>query len=209
MQKEWLEEIAVKYRLWKLSLKAKNSHRSIEIERLFLKALKEKIKLGTNDLSFYEDLNDYGLGNCYTYAFGLPSIKSFIHQFTEIEIEDVFPFNVGFMNHTPYYLYGRDESTLFHYFLEDCHALNIKVYETDVQSPNVYGGYKIALYVSYCHGIIQDFHFLRQNKDGVWSHKKGYFNEPQLTFFAPFLENQYEHFKTFEIVKPVIRERKK
>ena len=209
MQKTQLEEMAAKYHLWKLLLKAKRSSSSIEIEKLFLEALKEKIKLGTNYLSFNDDLREYELGNCYTYALGLPSMKSFIRLFVGIDYENVFPFNVGFMNHSPYFLYGRDENTLLHYFLEDCHALNIKAYETDEHGPNVYGGYKIALYVSYCHGDIQDFHFIRQNKDGVWSHKKGYFNKPQLAFLAPILENRYEHFKTFEIVKPIIRERKK
>ena len=209
IKKAQLEEIAVQYHIWKLLLKAKRSSSSAEIERLFLEALKEKIKLGANFLHFYDDLRDYELGNCYTYALGLPSMKTFIRLFVGIDFDDVFPFNVGFMNQSPYFLSGRDEDTFLHYFYKDCRALNIKVYETDEHSQNIHGGHKIALYVYYCHGNIEDFHFIRQNMDGVWSHKKGYFNQPQLTFFAPTLENRYEHIKTFEIVKPIIRERKK
>ena len=200
---------------WKARLKQfqcystmKRSKSSLEIEKLYLEFLKEEIKLGTNYPNYQDDFEDYHFGNCYTYALGLPSFKSFIEQFTHLVADDIFPFNIGFMVRAQCYE-NRELEKLLQNFDLDCDALGIQVYETHHLEQNTHGGYKIAFYVSYCRGTINDFHFIRQNRDGIWSHKMGYFSDPQLTFFAPILENHYEHVKTFEIVKPVILERKK
>ena len=41
---------------------------STDVYKLYIKYLKESIKLGTNKLSFNEDINKYRFANCYAYA---------------------------------------------------------------------------------------------------------------------------------------------
>ena len=205
---ELLEEIFTKIKLIYLSQKVKYCTSSLEIESLYLQALKEQIKLGSNKLCFADDLEKYYLGNCYTYALGLPSLSIFIKKYIELEIEDVFPFNVGFMNQMPYYIYGNDINSFITFFKRDCESLNIKIFETTKEDKNVHGGYKIAIFYYYDKSS-QDFHFIRQNYDGLWSHKQGYFMPPKV--ISDF-NNAYRHYDfvgMFEVVKPVIRELKK
>ncbi len=199
------KEAAAKARLIQLYKKASLCKSSAEIEIIYLQALKELVKLSRNDMNFQDDLTKYFLGNCYTYALGLPSLDYLIKKYCALEITDVFPFNVGFINSISYYTIVKDKNAFLNCFLKDIQALNIQTYETDEQSANTHGGYKIAVYLSLTNGVIQDFHFIRQNSDGTWSHKNGYYIKPQITVFSKILEDRYEHFGTFEIVKPTIR----
>ena len=51
-----------------------------------------------------------------------------------------------------------------------------------------------------------DFHFLRQNSDGSWSHKVGYLNRLDKFDTLPNIVNgNYELIKVLEIVKPKVR----
>ena len=62
----------------------------------------------------------------------------------------------------------------------------------------IHGGYKIALFRSY-----YDFHFVRENSDSTWSHKKGYCNQIiRLEKLPIILDRDYDYVKTYEIVKP-------
>ena len=82
----------------------------------------------------------------------------------------------------------------------DLDSLGIYYYETDIDSINNHGGYKISLYYNYG----EDFHFIREDFDGKWSHKMGYSGsiervEPSERIF------KYNLVTTYEIVKPNIR----
>ena len=202
------EEALVRIKLAKLYQKVQFCTSSLEIEKLYLQALKEQIKLGTNKLCFTDDFQKYYLGNCYTYALGLPSLSFFIKKYMEKEIEDIFPFNVGFMNHTPYYIYGKDMDGFITFLKQDCESLNIQIFETSEREKNAHSGYKIAMYFYYNQGI-QDFHFIRQNSDGLWSHKQGYFSSPELLSSFSYTYKHYDFAGMFEIVRPVIRKLKK
>ena len=69
--------------------------------------------------------------------------------------------------------------------------------------PNEHGGYKISLYES-----SDDFHFIRQNEDGTWSHKLGYSDlVERIDNPSKYLFDEYECIKTLEIVKPVLRKK--
>ena len=46
----------------------------------------------------------------------------------------------------------------------DLDSLRIYYYETDIDSINNHGGYKISLYYNYG----EDFHFIREDFDGKW-----------------------------------------
>ena len=90
------------------------------------------------------------------------------------------------------YLYG---------LAKDFEELNIDSYEISSDLPNEHGGYKIAFYLSF-----NDFHFLRQNSDGSWSHKVGYLNRIDKFDTLPNIVNgNYELIKVLEIVKPKVR----
>lgn len=203
-----IDYLQIKLKELKLFLEMKyKAKTSLDVERLYLSFLKEEIKMGTNYPNYEKDREFYYLGNCYTYALGLRSISSFIEQYKYFKIDDLFPFNCGFMHEICKAFQSKEE--LLERFYQDCEALGILVYETGINTPISYGGYKIALFVSCFHNKFNDFHFVRQNEDGSWSHKLGYFNEPQLIEFSEQLNGHYEFLKTFEIVKPVIRERRK
>ena len=206
MSIEFLKKIETKIKLIKLYEQAKYCQSSLEIEKIYLQALKELIKLGTNNLIFQTDLKKYYLGNCYTYALGLPSLTYLIKKYCELEISDVFPFNLGFMNQKSYYLNGNGINTVLNAFKSDCDSLNIKVYETNVKADDIHGGYKIALFY-YCNKNNQDFHFIRQNQNGTWSDKQGYFLPPRLLPSFNEYYKGYDFLGTFEIVKPVIRQK--
>ncbi len=75
---------------------------------------------------------------------------------------------------------------------------------------NYHGGYKVMLYLSFYHSFCNDFHFIRQNlKDGTWSDKIGYFGSMRKLEYPCSFNSNYQYVKTFEIVKPIIRERRK
>ena len=100
--------------------------------------------------------------------------------------------NLVFKGTPEKYLYG---------LAKDFEELNIDSYETSVDLPNCHNGYKIAFYLSF-----NDFHFLRQNSDGSWSHKVGYLNRiDKLDTLPKTVNGNYELIRTLEIVKPKVR----
>ena len=153
---------------------------------------------------------DYYLGNCYTYALGLPSKKEFIDKFISLGQEELFPFNCGFTYTTKNYALPGNASSILQNFYHDCSILGIQVFDSEVDLPNYHGGYKVMLYLSFYHSFCNDFHFIRQNlKDGTWSDKIGYFGSMRKLEYPCSFNSNYKYVKTFEIVKPIIRERRK
>ena len=167
-----------------------------EIKKLYIEYLKLCVCLGTNNPIFIEDFDKYEGVNCYCYALGLSLPKLFIDRYLYAS-PDYISHSIGFISQSKY-TKSADEriSNLY----KDLTALNIKFYETDIHSENKHGGYKIALYNS-----PYDFHFIRQNSNGMWSEKQGYsrrfieMKEPRA------VGKSYELIKTLEIVKPTIK----
>ncbi|CDF10825.1 unknown [Mycoplasma sp. CAG:776] len=206
-----VDYLQIKLKELKLFLEVKyKAKTSLDVERLYLSFLKEEIRMGTNYLNYEKDRDLYYLGNCYTYALGLPSQKEFIEKFIALGDDEVFPFNCGFTNTTKNYFLAQDAQGILKNFYDDCSILGIQIFDSEIDSPNYHNGYKIVLYLSFYHSVCNDFHFIRQNLgDGTWSDKIGYFGPiRKLEFPNPF-SSHYQYFKTFEIVKPVIRERRK
>lgn len=194
MNKEF--EIKLKIlKLYKDLLLNKNSS-IFKIIDMYKEYLKLSICLGTNSPVFEENLKKYNHINCYGYALGLTQPQIFYNKYYKIEREGM-SHNLGMM--TQRYS-TRNVDKQIELFYKDLEALNIKWYESDIEKENMHGGYKIALYFS-----PYDFHFLRQNKDGLWSEKAGYsrriniINKPQSEM------GSYKLTKVLEIVKPVVK----
>jgi len=173
---------------------------SVEILNLYIEYLKLSVCLGTNNPVFYESLKKYNHTNCYCYALGIDFPKLFYDRYLYVEIEN-FCHNLGFIScRSKGYVLDKKLENLY----RDLETLNIIFYETDIDSQNQHGGYKIAFYNedSYYTG---DFHFFRQNCDGLWSEKKGYSSGIVLHDKLEPVVGNYKLVKTLEIVKPVIK----
>lgn len=168
-----------------------------DIYKLYRDYLKLSMKLSFNNPSFDMDKSYYPYGNCYSYALGLRCPEIFAHMFDEKCIM-FFPYNIGLM-HTFFTSYDRCEFDLE----SDLDSLGIKHFDVDYEEPCEHGGYKISLYES-----DDDFHFIRENSDGSWSHKYGFSNGVEIVKPAKYLFDKYEHVKTMEIVKPLVRNKK-
>ena len=170
-------------------LKTSDERKYFELCKMYLQLL---VKLGTNNPVFEENKEKYTNGNCYSYALGLSNPKFVNNNFLQTGM------SIGYVggslvssNNPGKYLYGIQK---------DFETLEIDFYDSITGEENKHGGYKIAFYVS-----PEDFHFIRQNADGSWSHKVGYskiierVNEPGENL------NDYKYVKTLEIVKPVLK----
>ena len=167
-----------------------------EIKNLYIEYLKLCVCLGTNNPVFLEDFNKYEGVNCYCYALGLYLPKLFIDRYLYAS-PDYISHSIGFISKSKYM---KTDDEIITNLYKDLNVLNIKFYETDIHSENKHGGYKIALY-----NAPYDFHFIRQNSNGLWSEKQGYsrrfveMEEPRP------IGKSYKLIKTLEIVKPTIK----
>ena len=174
-----------------------NSFKGSDIYKLYRDYLKLCMMTSTNHPNFDYDKDLYPYGNCYCYALGFRCPSIFAKHFNE-KCLIFFPYNIGLMhsfftNHKTYV--GDLES--------DLDTLGVKYFETDYDMPNEHGGYKISLYES-----SDDFHFIRQNEDGTWSHKLGFSDlVERIDNPSKYLFDEYECIKTLEIVKPVLRKK--
>ena len=189
-------ELKLKYELLKIykEIYFNKNLGSEEIENLYIEYLKTMVCL-TPKKPVYDDYSKkYEYINCYGYALGLTYPKIFHDRYEEIEMDD-FSHNLGF-------IYGkRNYSNLPSFQLDalynDLDALNIEYYDTEIDAKNTHGGYKITFYLA-----VDDFHFMRQNRDGSWSEKIGYTDEFYKNNDALPHYKKYELQKTLEIVKP-------
>ena len=170
---------------------------SLYVYELYREYLKLCVKLGTNKPLFDEKEGKYNHSNCYMYALGLitPEIFASVYEYKEI---DNLTHNLGFMTDDLYS--SNDLNTNLYDLQKDLELLGIDSYECTMLGDTHHGGYKIAFFKAPF-----DFHFIRQNMDGTWSHKLGY---------SPIIERvempqervlgRYNYIKTLEIVKPII-----
>lgn len=167
-----------------------------EIVDLYIEYLKLSVCLGTNKPDFEENINKYSGTNCYCYALGISFPKLFEDRYMDAEIDE-FSHNLGFISQSRD---ARNVDEELENLYRDLNVLNIKFYETDIYSENRFGGYKIALY-----SAPDDFHFIRQNSNGLWSEKQGYTSRIVQMEQPKCRNKRYKLIKTLEIVKPTIR----
>lgn len=105
--------------------------------------------------------------NCYAYALGL-----------DVRENDICigAYNPGIisgtssLNGTEYFEY----EALINGIAGDLKALDIEYHEVNPMEKIKINEWKIALLTEKYHDKLMDFHFLRQNKSGLWSHKNGF-----------------------------------
>lgn len=168
-----------------------------EIKKLYIRYLYLSTKVSTNNPKYKDFDMDYAGGNCYCYALGFLTPEEFNIPYHRI-ISKHMSHNIGFISGNVTDIASKEE--IVDNFLLDLDYLGIKHFETGVNDKNRHGGYKISFFKS-----PHDFHFIRQNIDGVWSHKLGY--TPTIEKIEMPQERvlgRYNYVKTLEIVKPVI-----
>lgn len=177
-----------------LRLKSDEKLSECEVLKIYREYLKLSMKISFNSPFFIEDKDNYKNGNCYCYAMGFNTPRIIGKKYFE-SCSRTLRHNVGFISGLPYY---NDRKSIIRALESDLRCLNIEFYECEPDSKNIHGGYKIALFRSY-----YDFHFVRENSDSTWSHKKGYCNQIiRLEKLPIILDRDYDYVKTYEIVKP-------
>ena len=180
-----------------LRLKSDEKLSECEVLKIYREYLKLSMKMSFNSPSFIEGRDDYKNGNCYCYAMGFNTPRIIGKKYFE-SCSRTLRHNVGFISNLPY---SNDRKSIIRALESDLRCLNIEFYECEPDSKNIHGGYKIALFRSY-----YDFHFVRENSDSTWSHKKGYRNQIiRLERLPIILDRDYDYVKTYEIVKPILR----
>lgn len=166
----------------------------IDLLKMYREFLKDYIRICKSNPSYDKDSKWklYREGNCYCYSLMIPTPEVFISNYRCKSGYD-FSHDIGFISGKEY---SDDIDVCYDNLRSDLDFLGINYYDSDIDSSNKHDGYKIAFYKS-----IDDFHFLRQNNDGTWSHKKGYDQiieriNPEDTLFDDF-----KLIKTLEIVK--------
>ena len=105
--------------------------------------------------------------NCLAYAVG--------YKFPDVMRKLYFP---GAIRNRPV-MYNKD--FLLRFFIEDLSVIGIKakvISKEQARETVVEGNQVVAFMYSY-----DDFHFIRKDKDGMWSHKQGYYNLPTKVFY--------------------------
>lgn len=184
--------------IYKKMLTESKNMGSKEVYELYREFLKLSVKLSTNNPTFYESFNKYRNSNCYLYALGLTAPDIFAKTYEYKEIEKMYH-NVGFMENEMHF--STDLNQNLYDIQRDFEILGIDSYEVNMESNNSHGGYKIAIFKA-----SHDIHFVRQNRDGTWSHKMGYTDTIEKVHMKECeVFKYYKHIKTLEIVKPVVR----
>lgn len=179
-----------------------NSNSSNVILELYYKYLKLLVQIQSPlaDVKY-----DYRLhnGNCHFYALCLPMPYVFKKKYEQVG-NLKFQIDVGEISGDSTRI--RTESELLEKLYSDFEFLKIRYYDSAINKDPQYGGYKIAIFID----PFYDYHFVRQNIDGMWSQKIGYkgdiycFNENPLDFINANNNLCYEYIKTIEIVKPTL-----
>jgi hypothetical protein len=101
--------------------------------------------------------------NCFTYAF---NIKSGIIEKEYLEI-------AGSLIGSPWTTGDISLNTIYKLFIDTLIICGITFKESYFEEEVPFGWYKVAMCIS-----SKDIHWLRQDDDGTWSHKQGWYNEP-------------------------------
>jgi hypothetical protein len=155
------------------------------------------------DLFFYYKARLYF--NCYAYAmqFNIP-ISTFSDNF----------YNPGFLSNSTPENVLYDANSLISSFINDCDFLGISYKETSIEDTMEDDSYKIGILLENRSRILDktgmflenndeegpDFHFIRQNRNSVWSEKCGWGGIIRL-LNKPGEDDRYELLKVMKISK--------
>ena len=152
--------------------------------------------------------NDYKLKNvsCYLYALGL-NIPSIFKSVYETLTSWQFGVDPGEISGYNAFVEGWTKEELMERLYADLDTLKIKAYPSTIIAMPKHNGYKIACFLD---KDGKDFHFARQNQNGIWSQKIGfnkkiYIDNDPTAFLHLSKDYNYELIKTLEIVKPSLK----
>lgn len=132
-----------------------------EITKEFINFVK-KISAQSILPPIYDPSQWKGSFNCYAYALNISS------DFIEYRIYPGFISNIQVKKY--------DEESLIYAFKEDCKVLKLQTIKTTIDEKIDSNEYKIALYLNSTGG----FHFTRQDNDGGWSEKEGWWGKIEI-----------------------------
>ncbi len=201
----------IKMQVLKLSEDIYNEKAYELAEELYRRYLKLYVKISPSKVKSDEEWPYYN--NCYFYALDLPTPKEFslVCQNNLTSDRTFFKTYVGLISKEENSKNAlKSEKALLDLVYADIDALNIKAFDSSIFSENKHNGYKIAIFYD-GKSFRPDYHFVRQNEDGIWSSKLGY--EPEFTYSdnpLNYINNnnpfrKYELIKTLELVKPTIK----
>lgn len=178
-----------------------------EIYDLYVNYLKLYNLYSGNKLSSKKDW--FYTNVCFHYALNLPTPDLFLEVYDRIFLDD-FNIEVGNISELPYiYDYEYTLDIFLRYFEADLKVLGIEKYPSTINSPLKHNGFKVAIFYD---DTNKDYHFIRQNSDGLWSQKFGLdtticISDNPLNFLnnSPIKNSKkthYEYIKTLELVKP-------
>lgn len=177
-----------------------------EVVELYIEYLKLQVQLSTNYPMFEINPEGFKYGNCYTYALGLKCPDIFWHKYKSF-YEKGMDFDVGLVSTKRLYVENSSEEMLLDSFYKDCEALKISIFDNSFDVNLKHNGYRILMFRDWDIKNTYDYHFVRVNIDGILSHKKGHNGEIFPLRNLQHVSSRYKLVKSFEIVKPVIRER--
>ena len=207
--------LLIKREIIKISRETISFENILKIQELYREYLKLEVQIERN---LPKSNNGYFSchTNCYAYALDLP-----LPFFLEDICNNKFQFknflviqNVGFISKTREKIkYGiMNEKEFLECVFQDLNYLNIKYYDSSLEEKLHHGGYKIGLFYDekMCNGQ-PNYHFVRQDKEGIWSCKMGYTNglhfSRDIDDFKRYYQNRVnlKLIKTLEIVKPRVK----
>lgn len=105
----------------------------------------------------------YSQENCYAYALG--------SDFKEDPNDSDYIFNIGAISGKEQYprTYAEAEEA----FMDDMKVLGIECRKCDMYEEVKNGEWKVLLFFDLLYANLYDFHFIREDRDGLWSHKQG------------------------------------
>ncbi len=129
--------------------------------------------------------------NCYTYA---------LRACMNFELRD-YVIVPGFISRGEENDYIDTKEYVLQYFKEDCEALGLQAIPTELEEKIGANEYKIAVYVE--NGW--DYHFARQDSNGNWSEKDGWFKKIEILKQEDVTKNEdgYEFIGIFRVSKKV------
>lgn len=108
--------------------------------------------------------------NCYAYA-----LRACMNFNDDVKETGVFP-KPSFISLGEENCYRVTKERILTYFKEDCEALGLQVFPTELEEQIGANEYKIAIYVKEDY----DFHFARQDSNGKWSEKNGWYSDIEI-----------------------------
>ena len=214
MNREYLKLVNIYYKLLELYFilpfkygfdKEKDKKINIEILNLYKEYLQILVNI-QDPIPLLKNDNKLKNGSCYLYALGL-SIPTIFKNVYEVLTDWQFGTDPGEISGYNPLENEWNEKEFLERIYADLDALKIKAYPSSLNASIKHNGYKIACFLD---KDGKDFHFARQNLNGLWSQKRG-FNKKVYKDINPeaFLylskDYNYELIETLEIVKPCIK----